>query len=1345
MSKASINDSSSFNGKFNSISSPAPSEVSGSSFGSKSQSFENNGIALNSQNISETDRTISQPSTISLAREDKLNINTKSYDWKKYTDKILREKNIPGLLIQANTLDSEIRKLDSDMKSLVYENYSKFIKATDTLNEMRSCAENMEKQMELLSNKFGKISKDGKEIDISISSGRAEIQALNSKLKLENKMKSFNELPEKLLFSVINGNYIMSFELWAQIFQTINSADRLNDNPDPSNFKNDLESTINDILQILWPRWKDTSLPISEATSILKLLFQISQNDTKILMEQYLEIQSKRLEIFLDQCPKSSSKYETISSFNAGFLSNWNGFISGFLVNFISPEYAQNFENSSAPLPQYLDNGTISSEAEISLNYIRLNSFLPEIKFLTEENLEISNISSESQTLKDVFVFGWQSMSQSDIPHAQKIFYDSSEKIIAKFEAKYIDFLEETWNDDISQETSLDQLDKFIVSAKGFPLLLKYGGLKQCVGRIIRLSHEQLIAKIFHNIIFDLFTNVSGYFLESEFIISDSTQNLFHGNISRLDALLVSTFSKTDIYDFLIGEQNKIIFKIKKNLVPLIQKAFNHYSNSENTILKDISFERYLNSATTSSIGAELKKIFISMLNSQLDKFHREYLPSAIAYSLGVDTDLEKRRIESNSNGLKVFERIVKDITRIENPAALTFFSRFCLDLDQFLIKSIYVVCEKAVLFEFISPNPNFTGVQLLPKMENEQLDKDEENNYTNDKVEELIKESFEFEDFRSLQFNEDSLNLLMNRISELLVLSFIKTLGNDLTHLSNIMVSHTLESKNSVDISAKTDIFSDWINKNPNTVDNLESLISSSEINGEMVYSKNSKIAHYNMRISMSALILRRWFEVLEKNILSLFTDNFLFITVQKHKSEYANIFSSNNSQLHDSKTNQYDVSDNGSIKSSSAVAKKYSLNINSYDLSKSSKRGTGDINDLSHITHSSNILGNRMSSNIMSSDSLLLLKINKLFADKPEFYPVQVTEFSASNILYLLSIVYLKGCVEFWRGGFFFSCYGRNNLSTVVVLNREQLNQLRLDLEFQKLYLSDYSSSVFAQTQSSSGRQNNSKRTGTGNLHKSLVSSNFSANIKESISKYSKPRVFEPSRSIRSTGLKSLKSPHLASLSKTQSGQQIDLQRRFSAFANTGSPRNSSSYASSPILAKSPLAGYSDNQNPSYSGSAEAGGHFGSPRTKSVSNSKATNKNFQPSTSFKASMHNSNINKTFSPKIDQTQSLASKSSRLNSIPQNFESHSPIGGYVLGRGIGSGSNHSPHISSSDSGFRNEENPQLTLINDLGVSICNRYWDEGESDADKSDNYEEVANLHGYIELISIRTYLELV
>ena len=55
-----------------------------------------------------------------------------------YVQSVLKSKTLPQLVHHSNELSLEIKELDSDMQMLVYENYNKFISATETIQDMKS-------------------------------------------------------------------------------------------------------------------------------------------------------------------------------------------------------------------------------------------------------------------------------------------------------------------------------------------------------------------------------------------------------------------------------------------------------------------------------------------------------------------------------------------------------------------------------------------------------------------------------------------------------------------------------------------------------------------------------------------------------------------------------------------------------------------------------------------------------------------------------------------------------------------------------------------------------------------------------------------------------------------------------------------------------------------------------------------------------------------------------------------------------------------------------------------------------------------------------------------------------
>jgi hypothetical protein len=63
---------------------------------------------------------------------------------------LLRTAPLETLLVKDDELVHQVKGLDSDMQMLVYENYNKFISATDTIRKMKGDVETMETEMDQL-------------------------------------------------------------------------------------------------------------------------------------------------------------------------------------------------------------------------------------------------------------------------------------------------------------------------------------------------------------------------------------------------------------------------------------------------------------------------------------------------------------------------------------------------------------------------------------------------------------------------------------------------------------------------------------------------------------------------------------------------------------------------------------------------------------------------------------------------------------------------------------------------------------------------------------------------------------------------------------------------------------------------------------------------------------------------------------------------------------------------------------------------------------------------------------------------------------------------------------------
>ena len=85
-------------------------------------------------------------------------INSPDFDADIYVSRLVSEASLAQLMAQEGEIVKQIQGLDSDMQTLVYENYNKFIAATDTIRKMRIDFRAMEDEMDALAGKMQNIS-----------------------------------------------------------------------------------------------------------------------------------------------------------------------------------------------------------------------------------------------------------------------------------------------------------------------------------------------------------------------------------------------------------------------------------------------------------------------------------------------------------------------------------------------------------------------------------------------------------------------------------------------------------------------------------------------------------------------------------------------------------------------------------------------------------------------------------------------------------------------------------------------------------------------------------------------------------------------------------------------------------------------------------------------------------------------------------------------------------------------------------------------------------------------------------------------------------------------------------
>ena len=129
---------------------------------------------------------------------DDLNIDGGGFNVDKYVNGLLSHKSLPELMQRGIAMVSEIKSLDSDMQMLVYENYNKFISATDTIRQMKQRVEEMEVSMGQLEGTMESISGASDSVNSSLSERRSQLEGLNGVKSNLAKLQLLMDLPPRL-------------------------------------------------------------------------------------------------------------------------------------------------------------------------------------------------------------------------------------------------------------------------------------------------------------------------------------------------------------------------------------------------------------------------------------------------------------------------------------------------------------------------------------------------------------------------------------------------------------------------------------------------------------------------------------------------------------------------------------------------------------------------------------------------------------------------------------------------------------------------------------------------------------------------------------------------------------------------------------------------------------------------------------------------------------------------------------------------------------------------------------------------------------------------------------------
>ncbi|CAO3646340.1 unnamed protein product [Cunninghamella echinulata] len=354
-----------------------------------------------------------------------------------------------------------MREIEGDMKTLVYENYSKFISATDTIRKMKSNVESMESEMDRLNTNMGNISQQCSKINQALEPNKTKIQQLSNIHSQLQRLQFIFELPNRLQRYLDGKQYTMAVKNYCKARKLLDHYEHM------SAFKGierDCGLIMDKIKENIWKNVKhhsDTATPSSSTMKIneqVKLLILLKEDPHQI-WNTYIDVQFASLSKNKPSQPSSNVDdlinlqfiplENIVDHFNTFFLSSYN-----------KNDGVNNHDTGSVMDMTIQDHNQAKTDLLQNIQPL-IDDFFKSIISLTQlndESLDITKLTAIRQDITKLHL---------------TIFKDApSLRSIASIEKRFDEFVAD-WENDL--------IDKFLIS---IPLEIK--------GRIIKFSIEYL-------------------------------------------------------------------------------------------------------------------------------------------------------------------------------------------------------------------------------------------------------------------------------------------------------------------------------------------------------------------------------------------------------------------------------------------------------------------------------------------------------------------------------------------------------------------------------------------------------------------------------------------------------------------------------------------------------------------------------------------------------------------------------------------------------------------------------------------------------------------------------------
>ncbi|RWS11457.1 vacuolar protein sorting-associated protein 51-like protein, partial [Dinothrombium tinctorium] len=228
---------------------------------------------------------------------DPLDINSPDFNSDMYLSKRLKEYNISQLMEEEQQLYKQIQSLDSEMQTLVYENYNKFINATETVRKMSANFDKMEEELKRLSENVEAITTRSEEISSNLKVRREELTKLSNTHSVLQKLQFLFDLSPRMKACIASSEYIDAVKYYLRAEQTL---ERYRHFPSIKAIDEECCHILNQLKGKLHNQFTSDETSQQKLVESIELLLQLKESPEQ-LANEYLSFYKRKMDSILSE------------------------------------------------------------------------------------------------------------------------------------------------------------------------------------------------------------------------------------------------------------------------------------------------------------------------------------------------------------------------------------------------------------------------------------------------------------------------------------------------------------------------------------------------------------------------------------------------------------------------------------------------------------------------------------------------------------------------------------------------------------------------------------------------------------------------------------------------------------------------------------------------------------------------------------------------------------------------------------------------------------------------------------------------------------------------------------